>query len=282
MALPPYPTISGIRKFLPCLIPCNLPLLLAQEQSVELNPLQQFCISSSARNCLSSQTGSSSSCLLPSSCCWYLCCRSSWATSWPAVRMREYGLKIGVIFFSLILGLFVLTRAFDFKEGRFDIPLGVDLKGGVILIYEINEVTDTADGSERKIRTAASQPRIPMSDLVQRLYQPDQPSGTKEIVIRPYGERQIEIIIPEVDPRKKLTRSSGRFQTAGQLGFPDRCQYRVITPRSLTLPKLRRKARQRDSRNVSSSTVRMTRVNGEGTDWTLGRGGQRETQGGRG
>src|SRR5688572_5643832 len=52
-----------------------------------------------------------------------------------AARMRDYGWKIGLILSTLLLSLFVVLFG-DFK-------LGVDLKGGVILVYEVNELETT-------------------------------------------------------------------------------------------------------------------------------------------
>ena len=58
------------------------------------------------------------------------------------LRMRGYEFKIGLILASLALALLVLVARWDFEENKFDIPLGVDLKGGVILIYEIVDPTE--------------------------------------------------------------------------------------------------------------------------------------------
>src|SRR5262245_12777195 len=48
-----------------------------------------------------------------------------------AVRMRDYGWKIGLILSTLLVSTFVVLFG-EFK-------LGVDLKGGVILVYEVDE-----------------------------------------------------------------------------------------------------------------------------------------------
>jgi SecD/SecF fusion protein len=57
-----------------------------------------------------------------------------------------------------------------------------------------------------------------MQDLVQALTKRINPSGTKEIVIRPYGERQVEIIIPEVDAAE-IDNIKRQISTAGNLEF---------------------------------------------------------------
>ncbi len=136
-----------------------------------------------------------------------------------AVRMRGYEFKIGLILASLALALLVLYRAWDWKEEKFRIPLGVDLKGGVILIYEIDTsggATPEAQKDQEEVRDEA--PDINMGDLVQALTNRINPSGTKEIVIRPYGDRQVEIIIPEVDA-EEVKEIKRQIETAGSLEF---------------------------------------------------------------
>lgn len=128
-----------------------------------------------------------------------------------SVRMRGYEFKFGVVLCSLFLALLVLVRAWDFQEQRLRLPLGVDLKGGVILIYEI-DVERTIRGTD-----AEDVGDINMNDLVQALTNRINPSGTKEIVIRPYGEQQVEIIIPEVETEeveviKQLIRTAGSLE----------------------------------------------------------------------
>ena len=58
------------------------------------------------------------------------------------VRMRDYGWKIGLIIASLAVAVLILARSWDAEAGKFDIPLGVDLKGGVILVYEVDTDVD--------------------------------------------------------------------------------------------------------------------------------------------
>ena len=62
--------------------------------------------------------------------------------------MRGYEWKLGLIFVTLAIALFIVTRAFDFQERKFRMPMGVDLKGGVILIYEVQVAGGTAGHTE--------------------------------------------------------------------------------------------------------------------------------------
>ena len=89
--------------------------------------------------------------------------------------------------------------------------LGVDLRGGTILVYEI-------DPSKNHQVDGESGPRIVSEDLIEPLIRRINPSGTQEIVIRPYGESQIEIIVPEVDQRE-VDRIKELVEEAGILRF---------------------------------------------------------------
>ncbi|MHB8862983.1 MAG: protein translocase subunit SecD [Pirellulaceae bacterium] len=129
------------------------------------------------------------------------------------LRMRGYEWKLGLIFVMVTIALFIVTRAFDFAEGKFRMPMGVDLKGGVILIYEVQVGGGTAGQPDEEEDSS-----INMGDLVQALTNRINPSGTKEIVIRPYGERQVEIIIPEVDAAE-VDSIKRQISTAGNLEF---------------------------------------------------------------
>ncbi len=111
---------------------------------------------------------------------------------------------------------------------------------------------------------------INMSDLVQALTNRINPSGTKEIVIRPYGDRQVEIIIPEVET-EEVEQIKKQIQTAGQLEF------RIV-------------ANRRDHDTIIAAAedqAKRTRPFPEAcliwrrAGWLLGRGGRRETEGRR-
>ncbi|WP_164103105.1 protein translocase subunit SecD [Candidatus Laterigemmans baculatus] len=104
------------------------------------------------------------------------------------LRMPLYGFRIGAILFAVTAAGAVLAF------GQLD--WGVDLRGGTILVYElaadatIQQPTEGEDPLQAEVGAA---------DVIPALINRINPSGTQEIVIRPYGERQIEIIIPDVD-----------------------------------------------------------------------------------
>jgi SecD/SecF fusion protein len=127
----------------------------------------------------------------------------NWLAQW--LRMKEYGWKLAVIFCALACGAVVVST------GRLN--LGVDLKGGVILIYEIDRETLRGDSE-----TALDPVQIEWGRLIQSITNRINPAGTKEIVVRRYGEWQIEIIIPEVQDIE-IDRIKDLISTAGSLEF---------------------------------------------------------------
>ncbi len=97
-----------------------------------------------------------------------------------SLRMPDYGLRLGVIVFALTVGSAIVGSAGGKPK------LGVDLKGGVILHYQIEETDKEVD----------------MGAMAAAISERINPSGTNEIVVRPYGDKEIEIIVPEVDPNE--------------------------------------------------------------------------------
>lgn len=149
--------------------------------------------------------------------------------SWLAKRWRlqDHGWKIGVILMTILLAAEVVGRTWNPETGRFDIKLGIDLKGGVILIYEVepgvavqsdSDATPPKSDDDESAGEDEETVRFSMGALVEALSRRINPSGTKEIVIRPYGDRQVEIIIPEVDQRE-VNQIKKTISTAGVLQF---------------------------------------------------------------
>ncbi len=121
-----------------------------------------------------------------------------------SMKMPSYGTRFGWILLAVIASTVVLAKT---RPG-----LGVDLRGGTILVYEMDPSKLNAGGGEDVAQQITSE------DLVEPLTRRINPSGTQEIVIRPYGESQIEIIVPEVDQRE-VDRIKGLVEEAGILRF---------------------------------------------------------------
>jgi SecD/SecF fusion protein len=117
-----------------------------------------------------------------------------------SIRMPDHGWRIGVIAGSFLAALSVIL----FWEYK----LGVDLQGGAILVWEVDEKA-TADNHPQ-----GRADDWKMADLLNILKRRLNPDGLKEIVIRQFGPKQVEIVVPEVDDEEvgqimKLVREAG-------------------------------------------------------------------------
>ena len=131
-------------------------------------------------------------------------------------RMPDSGWKVSLILALLGISAVILWTSWPPKQG-------IDLKGGVILIYEVDEsltrqvaqrrdATDAQSTAEEA--AAAAETDVDMPALIQALSRRINPGGVQEIVVRRYGTRQVEIIIPdvssqEVDRIKKVITTGG-------------------------------------------------------------------------
>ncbi|MEM6688647.1 MAG: protein translocase subunit SecD [Planctomycetota bacterium] len=120
-----------------------------------------------------------------------------------AIKLPAMGTRFGWILLAIAASAAMLSSRLP--------GLGVDLSGGTILIYEIDREKLTqleAEGNQR----------ITSDALVEPLTRRINPSGTQEIVIRPYGESQIEVIVPAVE-QGEVDRIKNQFKNAGILRF---------------------------------------------------------------
>ncbi|MCA9191628.1 MAG: protein translocase subunit SecD [Planctomycetales bacterium] len=115
-----------------------------------------------------------------------------------SIRMSTHSTRFGLMLASVIAAL-LFAWANNFK-----LPLGTDMQGGTLLVYDIVD-----DGSGN---------RIDPGSLASALSNRINPSGTKEITIRPRGADQIEIIVPATD-ELELQKTKELLQNAGQLQF---------------------------------------------------------------
>ena len=145
-----------------------------------------------------------------------------------AVRLKDYGWKVGLILATLTTSLAICLL------GQY--KLGVDLQGGVILVYEVNE--------EETKQLVAKETGIDwdMGRLVQVLRDRLNETGLKEIVVRPFGPKQIEIVVPEVD-EEEVRKLEEKITTGGTLQFmivateiKDAQLFELAKDRAATLP----------------------------------------------
>ncbi|MBX3411354.1 MAG: protein translocase subunit SecD [Pirellulales bacterium] len=116
------------------------------------------------------------------------------------LKMPDYGWKIGVLLLCVVASLVVIWS----KGGR--PKLGVDLSGGVIMVYEVLPSQDPQAGP------------VDMDKLIGAVARRVNPGGVKEVSVRRFGEKAVEIIIPEADS-EELDRIERKISRAGTLEF---------------------------------------------------------------
>ncbi len=120
------------------------------------------------------------------------------------LRMPDHGWKIALILFTILAAGAIL--GFEWPP-----PLGIDLKGGVIMVYEVDQ-TKKQPGQ-----------KVDMDKLIEAINKRVNPGGTREVSIRPYGEEQIEVIIPRAEDEAELQRVKTKISSAGTLEFRILC-----------------------------------------------------------
>jgi len=136
------------------------------------------------------------------------------ATRW---RMPDYTAKFGLIIFTVLAGVAIIVMGWPPK-------LGIDLRGGVILVYEIQEHAPQTAGLKEHAKERAQQMDtgdtvdVDMDKLIAAVSRRVNPGGVKEVTIRPFGARQIEIIIPEAD-EAEVARTEKIISSSGNLEF---------------------------------------------------------------
>ncbi len=101
-----------------------------------------------------------------------------------AVRMPEYGTKLAIIIGCILISALLISSKWPPK-------FGVDLKGGMNLIGELNLDDLDAGATDYGVQTKTT-----AKDIIPNLVRRVDPSGTREIMIRPLGTDKIEVTIP--------------------------------------------------------------------------------------
>jgi SecD/SecF fusion protein len=123
------------------------------------------------------------------------------------LRMPDHGWRIGIILFSILASLVVLTMGPNMKWG-------IDLRGGALLVYEVDQT---------KLRTDQT---VDMDKLIGAVKLRLNPAGQKELTVRTYGKEQIEILIPEVEG-DQVSRIEQLISRVGTL------QFRILASRQV-------------------------------------------------
>jgi len=91
-----------------------------------------------------------------------------------ALRMRDYSFRIGVVLFTLFASIAIVYFGWPPKRG-------IDLSGGVVLVYEVDTQASSSDW---------------MSNTIQTINQEINAGGGEQLVARPLENNRIEIVVP--------------------------------------------------------------------------------------
>jgi len=121
-------------------------------------------------------------------------------------RASDMWARIAAVLVALTAGIVIIALGWPPR-------LGIDLKGGVILVYEVDASKQAAKTAEAGAegRAAAA---IDMDKLVAAVSRRVNPGGQKEVTVRRYGLDQLEVIVPDVDQAevdliKRIVSSAG-------------------------------------------------------------------------
>jgi SecD/SecF fusion protein len=132
-----------------------------------------------------------------------------------SLRMPEAGWRVSLIAVCVGIAALILWTSWPPKQG-------IDLKGGAILIYEVDKtLTQQNAAAQTDVPAGAAgvaADSVDMPGLVQALSRRINPGGVQEIVVRRYGDDQVEIIVPDVTAQE-VERVKKLITTGGFLKF---------------------------------------------------------------
>ena len=127
-------------------------------------------------------------------------------------RMQDYYWKVWLVLFCFTTSAAICWVGWPPK-------LGIDLRGGVNLVYELAKGREMADKQSGQQAVADQDGRtVNMDLLIMSISRRINPGGQKEITIRQFGPGQIEIIIPEAN-EEEVARIKKKISSAGTLEF---------------------------------------------------------------
>ena len=132
---------------------------------------------------------------------WLLLIGGFFAVGWGLTRWLKDD-RVWFILLTTGLGLF-----FMWPPKPPNLKLGIDLSGGTILVYQI-------DNS----RASSTVGQTQMAQMVAALSKRINPAGTLDITIRPMGGDRLEIILPAAD-QHEVQAVQDRITQMGQLEF---------------------------------------------------------------
>ncbi len=116
----------------------------------------------------------------------------------------------------VIAAIFVVRAYQKYEDGTGGFKLGIDLQGGTILIYEVDQERERQRRSLEKgdARASAKGEKISqaLAESVKRRIDPD---DVQNIIVRPAGADRIEVVLPagtDVDKIRRLVEQVGSLE----------------------------------------------------------------------
>ena len=138
-------------------------------------------------------------------------------TAAKAWRMPEHAFKFFFVLFASIGAVTATCLNLD------KLTLGIDLSGGVVLVYDVKAHSDTDDGKPSDALVSQQD----FEGLIQSVNKRINPANIKEIEVRRYGTSQLKIVIPHADSAE-VNRIVKMISEAGTLEF------RILASRSIS------------------------------------------------
>ncbi len=113
------------------------------------------------------------------------------------LKLKQFSNRFGTILFALAATLIpVAYQLGSGKEFKDCFRLGIDLKGGTNLVYQVDrdelKKMEAADGESKDLARS-------LNNMVGAIARRVNPSGTEEVTVRTVGADRIEVIIPGAD-----------------------------------------------------------------------------------
>ncbi|TWT77368.1 bifunctional preprotein translocase subunit SecD/SecF [Posidoniimonas polymericola] len=130
------------------------------------------------------------------------------------LKMPDHGWKLALVLTSVAVGgLIVATGTF---KG------GTDLSGGTTLVYEIADkdriIDENNPNASAPEESGEGKQKVKIDQVINALKMRVDPSGTKEVAIRSYGD-DIEVIVPQASSQDELKHVKAMLTDLGELEF---------------------------------------------------------------
>jgi len=169
-----------------------------------------------------------------------------------ALRVADYGVKFGIILFAIFASTVVVIRGWPPK-------LGVDLGGGSILVYKVDE--------QKTVWRAEK-----MDSLIASISKRVNPGGQKEISVRSLGTDMVQIVMPSVSGSTKEEKQVEAEEIRKIIRTTGALEFRIVATKRdheslIEMAKTERKKFPADSSKIKTVTISDPKTGKELAKW---------------